>query len=202
VDTALKSARLGLLSLVTATSFANPYAGAVLSILLIILAYFLAGWSFRISVFGTLYVWDFFTFRHRRFQPGAEVNWMFTARPVHGAPVRTYGKLQHAPSGSMVFEYRPWLFLRKRQFELPAGTFFVGRGAIYSEVSREDAGETQTYFLLPPRYSTHEDGLARAYQMSGGVRDAGLRKGFKALWAWIQGKEPTRQETPAVVAKA
>ena len=197
VDAALKTARLGLLSLVTATSFANPYAGAVLSVIIIILSYFLAGWSFRITFFGTLYIWDFFTLQSRRFQPGTEANWMFTARPIHKTPVRTYGKLRHAPSGTLVFEYRPWLFLQKREFELPAGTFFVGRGLLYSEISRQEAEEIQTFFILPPRYSTHEEGVARAYKLSGEVRDVGLLKGFKALWAWIKGSEPSRQPATA-----
>jgi hypothetical protein len=197
VDAALKGGRLFLLSLVTATSFTSPYAGAVLSILIIILAYFLAGWSFRTTVFGTLCIWDFFTFRSRRFQPGAEANWMFTARPIHDAPVRTYGKLRHSPSGTLVFDYRPWLFLKQRHFELPAGDFHVGRGVVYPEIARQEGEETQTYFLLPPRYSTHEEALARVYKMSGGVRDVGLLKGFKALWAWIRGDEPARQSIPA-----
>ena len=199
VDAALKGARLFLLSLVTATSFASPYAGAVLSILIIILAYFLAGWSFRITAFGTLYIWDFFTFRSQRFQPGAEANWMFTARPIHDAPVRTYGKLCHSPSGTLVFEYRPWLLLKQRHFELPADGFHVGRGVVYSEIARQEGEETQTYFLLPPRYSTHEESLARVYQMSGGVRDVGLLKGFKALWAWLRGDEPAHQPVPTAL---
>jgi len=202
VDAALKAARLFLLSLVTATSFANPYVAAAMCIIIIILSYFLAGWSFRLSVFGTLYIWDLLTFRRRRFQPGAETNWMFTARPMHDAPVRTYGRLCHTPAGTLSFEYRPWLFLGKRQFELPAGNFFVGRGVFYSEVSREDAEQIQTCFLLPPRYSTHEEGLARVYKMSGGVRDVGLLKGFKALWSWIRGDEPDHRAPSATPSPA
>lgn len=38
-----------------------------------------------------------------------------------------------------------------------------------------------TLFLLPPRYRGHEEALAGACRMGGGVRDAGLRKGWGVL---------------------
>jgi hypothetical protein len=38
-----------------------------------------------------------------------------------------------------------------------------------------------TLFILPPRYQGHEEEVARAYQMGGGVRDAGLRKAWSVM---------------------
>jgi hypothetical protein len=36
-------------------------------------------------------------------------------------------------------------------------------------------------FLLPPRYHGHEDAVARAYLLGGGVKDAGLRRAWSVL---------------------
>jgi hypothetical protein len=75
VDAALKSARTALLGLLTAVHFINPWWGAGLSLVIIVLAYFLAGWSFRLMVFGSVFVWDFITRQRKRFTPAPNGNW-------------------------------------------------------------------------------------------------------------------------------
>ncbi len=185
VDTLLKGFRLSLLSLVGASSFANPWLGAAVAIVVIVVAYFVAGWSLRMTVLGTVYVWDFMTLRRRRFQPGAESNRMFTARKMEGVPARTYGRLIRRAEGGMVFEYRPWLVLPRKRFELHEAEFVVGRGIFYPELTRVEGEALRTVFIMPPRYYGHEDSLARAYGFSG-VRDVGLRKGLKAAWDWLR----------------
>jgi hypothetical protein len=202
VDTALKSSRLFLLSLVTGVSFANPYMGACFCALIILGSYFIAGWSFRMTVFGSVYLWDLLTARRLRFQPGAERNWMFTGRTMEKVPVRTYGRLLRANSGKLVFEYRPWLFLARRSFELPEGKYFVGRGLFYSEIDRREEERTSVIFILPPRFQTHEESLARVYSLEP-VCDVGLLKGFKAGWNWVKGFFGVRQlEEPALPSAA
>ena len=186
VDAALKGVRTFLLGLVTTTSFVNPWAGAVLSLIIILLAYFCAGWSFRMLVFGSVYVWDFCTVRRRRFRPAPNANWMFTARQIEKTPIRTYGKLLHQEDGALNLEYRPWLFLAKRKLTLPAGQYAVGRGLFYPEIMQVDGEEEKTMLVLPPRYRTHEAAIAEAYALMG-VRDVGLLKGFKAIWNWLKG---------------
>ena len=187
VDAVLKSARLFLMALITGVSFANPYAGAGLSILIIVIAYFLAGWSFRLMICGSVFVWDFLTFRRTRFAPDAAANWMFTARELEGAPIRSYGKLTRAGDGQLRFDYRPWLVLPRRTFTLQPVDHILGRGWLYPEIVRLDraTGETQNVFVLPPRYRTHEETLARLCGLAE-VRDVGLLKGFKAAWHWLR----------------
>jgi hypothetical protein len=181
VDAALKSARVGLLSLLTITASINPLLGALLSAVIVVLAWFCAGWAFRLTVFGTLFCWDFFTVRRARFRPAANDNWLFTARKLGAAPPRTYGRLHRGEAGGLVFNYRPWLVLRPRRAEVSAAGLAVGRGAFYSTiVAREDGGET-TLFLLPPRYRGHEADLAHACEMRG-VIDVGLRR----AWVWLK----------------
>jgi hypothetical protein len=194
VDTALKSVRLAVLSLLTGVSFANAYVGAAVGVVIVAVSYFLAGWSFRLTVFGTVYIWDYATFRRCRFQPGAESNWGFAARKIRDVPVRTYGRLAAARDGGLEFSYRPWLFLGKRTLPLPSGNYIVGRGLFCPELALVEGERTNSLFIFPPRYLTHEESLARVYGL-GEVQDVGVLKGLRASWGWIKsllGVTPTR----------
>ncbi len=180
VDTALKTFRLAILGLVTGTSFANPYVGALISAVLFVIAFFIAGWSFRLLVFGNLYVWDFITIRRKRFRPFRDGNRMFTARKINKVPVRSYGWLTRDQDGKLRFQYRPWLILPQQNLELPEGTYCVGRGLFHPEVAREQGEDLESMFTLPPRYRTHEQEVSDVYGLAG-VRDVGIRKCFKGI---------------------
>lgn len=183
VDTALKGMRTGVLSLVAATAYIDPVVGATVSVIIILLAYLMAGWAFRLMVFGTEFTWDFFTLRSRRFQLLADGNKLFTAREVSGVPMRTYGRLFQEADGKLHFKFRPWLVLAERSIEIPREGLVVGKGVFYSEVIGFDkpADKLDTLLLLPPRYRGHEDLFARTYHISG-TCDVGLRK----AWGWIR----------------
>ena len=183
LDTALKAIRTSVLSLVAATAYIDPVVGATLSVVIVVLAYFMAGWAFRLMVFGTVFSWDFFTLRHRRFQPLADGNKLFTAREISGAPMRTYGRLCQEADGKLLFKFHPWLVLPERAVEVPRDGLVVGKGVFYSEVLGFDqaADRNVTLLLLPPRYRGHEELLARTYHISG-TCDVGLRK----AWSWLK----------------
>jgi hypothetical protein len=183
VDAALKAARTSLLGLVTATAWIDPVVGATLSVVIILFAWLIAGWSFRLLVFGWIFCWDTFTFRRRRFQVLADANRMFLGRKLEGAPLRTYGRLCQEDDGRLVFRFKPWLVLPERTVELPRAGLVVGRGVFYSEVLGHDAGadRLRTLLLLPPRYLGHEELLARTYGISG-TCEIGLRR----AWTWLK----------------
>jgi hypothetical protein len=111
VDTALKGFRLLVLLTVPATAFANPWAGAGWALILIGIAYFIAGWSFRLSHFGVVFIWDIVTLRSRNFLPDPSANRMLLAREINRVPARTYGTLRRDDKGGLVLQYRPWLLL-------------------------------------------------------------------------------------------
>jgi len=181
VDAALKSFRLVVLGTVTATAWANPWIGAAWALIIILISWLIAGWSFRLSWFGTVFVWDFFTFRHKRFTPDPKSNKLFLGRKINKVPTRTYGKLTRNEAGKLVLTYRPWLVLPPRTLELPEGNCAPGRGLFYSEVLRIEGEEATTVILLPPRYRGHEGALEKIYGFSA-TRDVGIR----AMWKWIK----------------
>ncbi|MDI1319048.1 MAG: hypothetical protein PSW75_02490 [bacterium] len=183
LDTVLKAMRTSVLSLVAATAYIDPVVGATISAVIIVLAYFMAGWAFRLMVFGSVFTWDFFTFRASRFQLLADGNKLFTAREIAGAPMRTYGRLHQETDGKLLFKFRPWLVLPERTIEIPRDGLTVGKGLFFSEVLGfdQEADKNRTLLLLPPRYRGHEELFARTYHISG-TCDVGLRK----AWGWIR----------------
>jgi hypothetical protein len=158
----------------------------VWSLLIIIVCWFLAGWAFRMMMFGTIFTWDIISFRKNRFKVEPESNWVFTAREMDKTPIRTYGRLSRGPQGELQLSYRPWLFLPRRHLTLPAGTYAVGRGLFYSEIIWVDGDSTTTAITLPPRYRSHEEEMSSIYLLSG-VQDIGVVKGLKAIWKWMTG---------------
>jgi hypothetical protein len=180
VDAALKSFRASILGLVTVTAWINPWVGAFFSLVVIVIAWFIAGWAFRLLILGTVYSWDFFTLRRHRFLPSVNLNWMFAARAIGDVPIRTYGQLNTDATGKRTFEYRPWLVLPKRTLELPPGNYAIGRALFFPEVLTVNGEDTKSLFSLPPRYKGHEAELARAAGITD-IREVGLLKGFKAI---------------------
>ena len=182
VDAALKTFRIFLLSTVAGTSFASPTVGAVWSGLIVLCCLPLAGWAFRLMVFGQIHAWDILTFRRRRFVPDTAANAAFLARKVGGVPRRTYGFVRRDASGGLVFSWRPWLLLPERTTPLPSGPLAVGRGLFHPEVLEIDGESTRDLLDLPPRFKGHEETFARIHAI-GEVRDVGLR----AAWSWLKG---------------
>ncbi len=185
VDAGLKTVRLFLLGTVAMAGFANPYAGAAWSLVIFLSAYLLAGWSFRLTVFGTIFAWDLLTLRQKWFAPKLGANWMFTARKLHQVPVRTWGKLVRDETGQLALKYRPLLLLKAQTLALPPGQYVAGCGLVYPVLIRVEGDKDKTILTLPPRYRTHEAELARIYGLAG-VRDVGIMKGFKAVWGWLK----------------
>jgi hypothetical protein len=177
IDAALKSARLAVLGLLTVTTQMDPKNGAVLSLVIIVAAYLVSGWAFRLTTFGTIFCWDFFTRRRRRFTPDTTENLLFSGNALtEDVPIRTYGRLARVSEGKYAFRYRPWLLLPERKLELAAEDVRIQRGLIFVDVSARE----KVLFTLPPRYCGHEEELARIYRIDQ-IEDVGLRK----AWGWI-----------------
>lgn len=186
IDAALKSFRAAILASVVGAAAighwtGHPWIGATWALIIIVISYFIAGWSFRLSHFGLVFVWEFFSGGRYRFQPNPEHNHMFLGRKCEKVPTRTYGALLRNGSGGLIFKYRPWLVLPERTLSLPPAAYEAGRGLFYSEILRVDPDSTRTVFLLPPQYRGHEEEIARIYHLAG-TREVG----FRAAWTWFR----------------
>ncbi len=188
VDAALKGMRLALLGTIAVTALANPWVGAAWALFIILFSYFVAGWSFRLSHYGTVYLWDFLTFRSKRFKPNPAANRMFLGRRINKVPARTYGTFRRDNQGKLVLKYRPWLFLAPREMVLPEGQYAVGKGLVNSEILKIEGEKTRTTMLLPPRFRGHEDQVVQIYGLTD-VRPIGLSAGMKWLKEFFASKE-------------
>lgn len=181
IDAVLKGARTAVLALIPLTATLNPWISLALSAVLILIAYLVSGWAFRLTVFGAIFSWDFFTFRKNRHRVADKGdNKLFSSNTLtdQGVPMRTYGRLRHEPeNGKIVFRYRPWLVLPEKSVDVKLGSGCVGKGLFFSTIRDGD----KTAFVLPPRYRDHEEAVARAYALEGGVQDAGLLRAWGAL---------------------
>lgn len=180
IDAALKSARTALLGALAISAQINPWIGAALSVVVIIVAYFIAGWSFRLTIFSSIFSWDFLTGRRGRYRVAANGNKLFAGIGLAGVPQRTYGRLLKQEDGTLTFRYRPWLVLPVQEMRVRTGPgIAVGRGAFFSTIVRDGA----EVIVLPPRYRGHEEDLAETYALPGGVQPVGLSK----AWSWLTG---------------
>ena len=180
IDAGLKAARTALLGLLTVTASINPWAGVMLSGIVIVIAWFASGWAFRLTHFGSVFCWEWVTRRRNRFVPKSNENAMFAGGSFPGVPPRTYGRLVRRPEGGLDFAYRPWLVGVPRVAKLPTDEkqLGVGRGLFFSGIA---APGQSTLLLLPPRYHGHEEAVAQAYALGAGVHDAGIRKAWGLL---------------------
>jgi|UniRef100_UPI00404A12E9 hypothetical protein len=176
IDAALKGMRTGLLGLLTLSATLNPWIGAMLSVVIILVAYLVAGWSFRLTIFGSIFSWDFFTIRRARFKMKETDNKMFAGGNLPEVSVRTYGRLRKTESG-LTFTYRPWMILPAKTVAVPTAGLVVAKGLFLSSVL---SGAENTFFFLPPRYRGHEEELAKTYGMAG-VNPAGIRKAWSVM---------------------
>jgi hypothetical protein len=197
VDAALKTFRATILASVVGSSAlgswsGHPWLGALWALVIILFSYLIAGWSFRLSHFGLVFIWQFFTGGRYRFKPDAKTNNLFLGRKTDKVPTRTFGALSRGETGELVFKYRPWLVLPQRTLVLPPGNYEAGRGIFYSEIMRVEGESTRTVFLLPPHYRGHEEEIAKIYNLAG-TRDVGLR----AAWAWFKGLFATTKTAAA-----
>lgn len=181
VDAALKAFRAAILASVAGTALANPWIGLVWALIVILVAWLIAGWSFRLSHFGLVFLWDLFTLRKSRFTPDKTENKMFLARKLNQVPARTYGRLRRDETGKLILKYRPWLVLTERTLNLAEARYAVGKGAFTSEILELQGEDSRTVLLLPPRYRSHEEQLVAIYGFVD-VRASGLR----AAWAWLK----------------
>lgn len=181
IDAVLKGARAALLGLIPLVATLNPWMSLLLSLILVIVAYLVAGWAFRLTVFGAIFSWDFFTLRKKRYVVAEKGdNKLFSSNTLvkEGVPMRTYGRLRAEPeNGKLVFRYRPWLVMPEKSLDVKLESAAIGKGLFLSTIR---SGE-KTAFVLPPRYRDHEEQIAKIYALEGGVQDAGLMKAWGAL---------------------
>lgn len=186
VDAGLKLAKLALISLVTVSTMIHPYIGALISLVIILVALLLAGWAFRLSLFGTLMGSDFLLNKRAAPSDLDEGVRGFLARRAEGVPVRTLVRLKMDTAGSPVLCYRPWLLLPERQIPMSQDHWVLCKGLLHPTLASRPEGEGSLAhsMILLPRYRSLEEAVAQRFGCQE-VTDGTLLRGLKAVRQWL-----------------
>jgi hypothetical protein len=183
LDSAMRASRLAAIGLLLGAAKLSAVLGLVVAAACIGLALLIAGWSFRLMVFGLVFSLDFLLGREAAPGPGGVV--AFATDGADGVAPRTYGRVVWR-EGRAELHYRPWLVLPRRRVRLPACDG-IGRGLLSPVLLAVEGHRAEVLVRFPPRYRRRAGELAAAL---GGQRlvDLPLLGGLKAAVAWLRGE--------------
>ncbi|MCP4690974.1 MAG: hypothetical protein GY859_23185, partial [Desulfobacterales bacterium] len=186
IDFLLKMFRNAIIAALLCASLINPWLGLAASLVIVIFAWFVAGWSFRFMVFGSLFTYDILLRRSKKHHPDSDHLKAFAGKNLPGVPIRSYGTLKRVDASALEFTYKPWLALPSRTIraEEPDGPFEIGHGTLCSMVLKPDpgGGSHHAIFRLRPMYKSRDAAEALAIHT---IRDVTIRKGIKEGLTWL-----------------
>jgi hypothetical protein len=186
LDLGLRLFRVSLFGAAAAASAVHPYLGAAFALVLVAGCALVAGWSFRLTVYGSVLSWEFLAGRVGGGDPARSRLAAFAGKGLMGPPVRTLGRLEADQEGNWRFRWRPWLVFPARAVAVGAGTALaVVRGALSPRLVRTGPLREETLARFPPRFRGREEALA-ARLGAREVLDGRLVRGLKATWRWLK----------------
>ncbi len=171
LDALLKTFRLGVVGGLAAVSHISPNAGLVVAIVIVAVSLVLAGWSFRLSVFGLVYSTDIIFFRRGvvSTDPGVVAFSTSGARRKFGLPLRTLGRLTRTAGGELAFSYRPWLVLSRKTVNVGAPDSHSAGIGFLNPFLVDNAAPDLPVLRLAPRYRGRELFLEQLFGLAGTV---------------------------------
>ena len=183
VEFVSKLFKVGLVLLILGAAWLSPILAMVICTILILIAAKIAGWAFRITVFGMVITTDYlFPWIARKKVDASNPHAFVACRPLR-VPSRTYGRLTYA-DGQHHFTYRPFLILPQKRVTLPAVNRYVVRGVLMPSASDATPAKGSARIIFPPRYRGKEELLSRGLMINE-VRDCAIIRGWKAVKNWF-----------------
>lgn len=194
IDFFLKLFRLLIIALLLVTNIINPFLSLILALILVVIAFFISGWAFRIMIFGTLNSFDIILRRHNHLEKDNQENKLmaFAGRGLDNVPSMSFGKIKGKDDAELEFVYRPFLILPKRKTSFSKDGLVIGIGTISPIIIRPVKGANSfvSIIRLRPQYKTHEEYVASKLGIAG-VKDITLGKGINQAWQWLRGQFAT-----------
>ncbi|HZS54456.1 MAG TPA: hypothetical protein VFA65_08635 [Bryobacteraceae bacterium] len=204
LDVLLKGFKIAVFAVLVGTSLMSRTAGLALSLVVILICALCAGWTFRLSLFGSVFAWDLLRtmILGLKRRPDAEkgIRCFSVGRRMR-IRKRTFGRLVSTPEGKLEFCYRRLGFGPVRHVALPDGIQYeIGRGLLQpSLIAREEKnGKHRILFRMLPGYLGSED-LLRSQLGVQKISDIRLPSGLRAFWQWLNdsGEQEIQNESPA-----
>lgn len=190
----LKLFKAALVGLIALSAMLSPWLGAAFSLLIFAVAALVAPWAFRLTVFGTAFVYDLLLPGRASRKIRVQTPHAFLACRLGRVRVRNYGRLALTPEGLLVFQYRPWMILPWRNVVLPSDELAIEKGFIHPSLSHRSSPHLPLAALVHflPRYRKHEEEISR-YLGIPAVVDPPIVRGFRALCSWLSENLLARQ---------
>lgn len=188
LDLLLRGFRFSMLIAAAVTAAVDPWLGAAWAAVLALLCLLIAGWSFRLTVYGALFSWEILAGRDGGGDPATGRLALFSGRGLAGVPVRSLGRIEPAPDGGWRFRWRPWLVLPARAVPLldrAGDRLALLRGTVSPRLVRTGPLREVTLGRFPPRFRGREEGLAARLGVPE-VLDGRIVRGLKATWKWLR----------------
>jgi len=188
IDLMLKMLRNSVIAVLAGASMINSYMELFVSLMIIVFAYFAAGWSFRFMVFGSLFSSDILLRRSKKCDPDDPEIRAFAGKDLSGVPSMTYGTLKKGDGSVLEFTYRPWLLFPSRKIcsREESRNYEIGKETLSPIVLKP--GEKQNsyliFFRLRSMYKSHEDSVAEALGIDS-IRDVTISRGIREGWRWL-----------------
>ena len=197
VATILRIGRFLIIGGLALATVINPYLGAAYAFFVVLISYFVSGWSFRLTIYGMIIGFDTLTMKSRRLDlKSEEALRAFSTSRVKGVAGKSYGHLNVTNDG-LVFFYRPWLVLARRDVVLSGDTskWQVAKGSINPLVVRpgKKEGGFDEMFDLAPRYKNHEEEIAKKLSLNTEVPDLTLSKKISGAFGWLKSQFSRRK---------
>ncbi len=186
VDAILKSFRLAVIAALTGLYQLSPTLALILACGIVLVSLVVAGWSFRLSVFGFIFSTDILFFRKRGIAATGvrafSTTGMAKAKRI---PMRTLGLMSTNASGELQFSYRRWLIFGRKTLSLGrAADFYCAKG--FASPLIVGAGAASTSWLrLPPRYRKQENDIVTTF----GLRETVDQAEPPSVRGWVQAIE-------------
>lgn len=185
LDTLLKLARTSLLAGVGLIYLIAPWLAALICLVIIGLAFWLAPAAMRFMIFGARYAADILMPWRGRRRANPEEPHVFTLGRMPGLPPRTGGRLLILDDGTLAFRHRRACVLHERTVRLPEGSFHVERGLLAPVLVHQAGTANEAKLLLfLPRHRGQEVSIVRSLNLHG-VRDHAVGRGLASLRTWL-----------------
>jgi hypothetical protein len=203
LDVVLKGFRVALFALLVGTSVVNRSAALALSLVVILICAFCAGWAFRLAIFGTIFAWDLLRtmlLGLKRVPDADRGTLCFSVGRRLGVRKRTFGRLAMSPERKLEFRYRRMRFGPWRRVALPSDLRYeIGRGLLQPSLIaiEERSNKYRILFRMLPGYLGSEEALRGNLGLPR-VRDIRIPSGLRAFWRWLNdsGEEPAGPAEP------
>jgi hypothetical protein len=172
-----------VLLLILVLTLFSPILALVFCGLIIAIATKVAGWAYRITIFGFVLMYDLLMPGSARKRIDVSAPHAFVKCKSLKIPARTYGRIA-SNNGVLIFQYKPVFFAPRRAVSLPNVERYIVKGLLMSGIHDAQKTKELCKISFPPRYKKHEEAIAASLGFTD-IRDCSLVRGWKAMKLWF-----------------